>query len=95
LTTRIKVQARREPLISALPTLVKSIMTLTAEQQAEVIEGYVNRVVDGMEVKEMEQLLYNLLLESFEHQSESEVKELICTIYGAEFYQELVSSATS
>jgi hypothetical protein len=29
-------------------------MTLTAEQQAEVIEGYVNRVVDSMEVKEME-----------------------------------------
>jgi hypothetical protein len=70
-------------------------MTLTPAQLDEIIEGYCNRVVDEMDTKSMEQMLYDLLLESFSQSSENDMEELICSIYGEEYYQELVDSATA
>jgi hypothetical protein len=69
-------------------------MTLTPAQLDEVIEQYCNRVVDEMDTKSMEQMLYDLLLESFSQTNENDMEELICSIYGEEYYQELVDSAT-
>jgi len=69
-------------------------MTLTSAQLNEVIEQYCNRVVDETDTKSMEQMLYDLLLESFSQTNENDMEELICAIYGEEYYQELVDSAT-
>lgn len=68
-------------------------MTLTPAQLDEVIEQYCNRVVDEMDTKSMEQMLYDLLLESFSQSNENDMEELICSIYGEEYYKELVESA--
>lgn len=68
---------------------------LTVEQQACVVEGYVNNVIDNMGIKEMESLLFDLLTESLQDRTEAEVKELITAIYGEEFYQDLVTEATA
>lgn len=69
-------------------------MTLTPEQLSDLIEQYCNRVVDEMDVKSMEQMLYDLLVDSFQQSSENEMEELITSIYGEEYYNELVENVT-
>lgn len=70
-------------------------MTLSTDQLDELIEQYCNRVVDEMDTKSMEQMLYDLLLESFSQSSENDMEELISAIYGEEYYQELVEEVTA
>jgi len=70
------------------------IMTLTPEQISEIVEQYCDRVVDEMDKKSMEQMVYELLVDSFAHESENDMESLITSIYGEEYYQELVESVT-
>jgi len=69
-------------------------MTLTPEQISEIVEKYCDRVVDEMDKKSMEQMVYELLVDSFAHESENDMESLITSIYGEEYYQELVESVT-
>jgi len=69
-------------------------MTLTPEQISEIVEQYCDRVVDEMDKKSMEQMVYELLVDSFAHESENDMESLITSIYGEEYYQELVESVT-
>jgi hypothetical protein len=69
-------------------------MTLTPEQISEIVEKYCDRVVDEMDTKTMEQMVYELLVDSFAHESENDMESLITSIYGEEYYQELVESVT-
>lgn len=70
-------------------------MTLSTDQLDELIEKYCNRVVDEMDTKSMEQMLYDMLLESFSQTNENDMEELISAIYGEEYYQELVEEVTA
>ena len=70
-------------------------MTLSSEQLNELIEKYCDRVVDEMDTKSMEQMLYDLLVDSFQQSSESDMEELITAIYDEEYYQELVESVSN
>ena len=70
-------------------------MTLSSEQLNEIIEKYCDRVVDEMDTKSMEQMLYDLLVDSFQQSSESDMEELITAIYDEEYYQELVESVSN
>ena len=70
-------------------------MTLTSEQLNNLIEKYCDRVVDEMDLKSMEQMLYELLVDSFQQSSENEMEELITAIYDEEYYQELVESVSN
>jgi len=69
-------------------------MTLTSEQLNDLIERYCDRVVDEMDTKSMEQMLYELLVDSFQQSNENDMEELITSIYDEEYYQELVESVT-
>ena len=69
-------------------------MTLSSEQLDEIIEQYCNRVVDEMDVKSMEQMLYDMLVDSFQQSSEHDMEELITSIYDEEYWQDLVESVT-
>jgi len=69
-------------------------MTLTPEQISEIVEKYCDRVVDEMDTKSMAQMLYDMLVDSFQCSSQHDMEELICAIYGEEYYQELVESVT-
>ena len=42
----------------------------------------------------MEQMIYEMLVDSFAHESENDMESLITSIYGEEYYQELVKSVT-
>ena len=70
-------------------------MTLSPAQLDELIEKYCNRVVDEMDTKSMEQMLYDMLLESFSQTNENDMEELISAIYGEEYYQELVEDVSA
>jgi hypothetical protein len=69
-------------------------MTLTPEQNSEIVEKYCDRVVDEMDTKSMAQMLYDMLVDSFQCSNQHDMEELICAIYGEEYYQELVESVT-
>jgi alpha-amylase/alpha-mannosidase (GH57 family) len=70
-------------------------MTLTPIQLDELIEMYCDRVVGEMDTKSMEQMLYDMLVESFSQTNENDMEELISAIYGEEYYQELVENVTA
>lgn len=69
-------------------------MNLTPQQLDEVIEKYCDRVVDEMDTKSMEQMLYDLLVESFSQSNQNDMEELICAIYDEEYWQDLVENVT-
>lgn len=70
-------------------------MTLTPQQLNDLVEKYCNRVVDEMSTKEMEQMVYELLTDSFANESEKDMEALICSIYDEEYYQQLVEDVTA
>ena len=70
-------------------------MTLTSEQLNDLIERYCDRVVDEMDVKSMEQMLYEMMVDSFQQSNENDMEELITAIYDEEYYQELVESVSN
>jgi len=69
-------------------------MTLSTSQLDEIIEKYCDRVVNEMDRKSMEQMLYEMLVDSFQQSSEHDMAELICSIYDGDYWQELVESVT-
>jgi phosphoribosylformimino-5-aminoimidazole carboxamide ribonucleotide (ProFAR) isomerase len=69
-------------------------MNLTPQQLDEVIEKYCDRVVDEMDTKSMEQMLYDLLVDSFQSASQHDMEDLITSIYDEEYWQELVEDVT-
>lgn len=69
-------------------------MNLTPSQLDEIIEKYCDRVVDEMDTKSMEQMLYDMLIDSFKYQSQNDMEELITAIYGDEYWQDLVENVT-
>jgi len=69
-------------------------MNLTTEQLDEIIEKYCDRVVDEMDTKSMEQMLYDLLVDSFQSASQHDMEDLITSIYDEEYWQDLVEDVT-
>lgn len=70
-------------------------MTLTNIQLDDVIAQYCNRVVDEMDIESMKQMLYDMLVDSFQQSSEHEMEELITAVYDEEYWQGLVENVTS
>ena len=80
------------PLITV--TFFPEQMNLTPQQLDEVIEKYCDRVVDEMDTKSMEQMLYDLLVDSFQSASQHDMEDLITSIYDEEYWQDLVEDVT-
>lgn len=69
-------------------------MNLTPQQLDEVIEKYCDRVVDEMDTKSMAQMLYDMLVDSFQSSNQHDMEELICAIYDEEYWEELIKDVT-
>jgi hypothetical protein len=69
-------------------------MNLTPQQLDEVIEKYCDRVVDEMDMKSMSQMLYEMLVDSFQSANQHDMEDLITSIYDEEYWQELVEDVT-
>lgn len=67
-------------------------MNLTSTQLDAIIEKYCDRIVDEMDTKSMQQMLYEMLVDSFQSSSQHDVEELICAVYDEKYWQELVES---
>ena len=76
----------------------KQIVTnsgLTSAQKDELIEQYVELIVDGMEVKDLELYVTNDITEYLERLTDRELKDEISLTMDEEIYDELVDNVTN
>ena len=67
---------------------------LTSDQRDELIEQYVELVVDGMDYKSLEQYVHEAMVDYVDKLSDSEIKEEVDN-YDEELFDELVDNVTS
>ena len=70
-------------------------VTLTSEQQDELIALYVERIVDSMDIESLEQFVYNTLKDDFTALSNSELQDEIKYSFDEETLDELVNNVTN
>ena len=68
---------------------------LTSAQRDELIEQYVELVVDNMDVKSMMQFITDTLKDEYNDYSDDELKCQIECTHDEELYEELVDNVTS
>ena len=65
-------------------------MTMTNEQLSRLKSNYVETIIDGMDMKTMEALVYDMLIESFELYTEDEMKEEILSQYDEDMFNDIL-----
>ena len=65
-------------------------MTMTTEQLARLKSNYVETIIDGMDMKTMEALVYDMLIESYELYTEDEMKEEILSQYDEDMLNDIL-----
>ena len=69
-------------------------MTLNKEQFTQFVENYVSQIVEGLDVEQLEIIAFDLLVREYETYTEEKIVGEITDIYGEEFAQDLLESAT-
>jgi len=64
-------------------------------QLSNLKSNYVEMILDGMDMKTMEALVYDMLIESYELYSEDEMKEEILSDYDEEMLESLMPADIS
>ena len=59
-------------------------MTMTKEQLEQFKSNYAEMIIEGMDYKTMEAMVYDVIMESFEFFTEDEMKEEILNHYDEE-----------
>ena len=70
-------------------------VTLTSPQRDELIEQYVEIVVDNMDTKSLVQFVTEELANYYDQLSDIELKEQIISTHEEELYEELVDNITN
>jgi len=70
-------------------------MTLNKAQFAQFVENYANHIIDGMDIKTMESMVYDLLVREYETYTEEQIVGEIDELYGEEVTQDLLESVTA
>ena len=65
-------------------------MTMTTEQLARLKSNYVETIIDGMDMKTMEALVYDMLIESYELYTEDEMKDEILSHYDEDMLNDIL-----
>ena len=68
---------------------------LTNAQRDELIEQYVNLLIDGMSMKDLISYVSEDLTNFCDKLTDSEIKERIESLFDTELYEELVDNVTS
>tara|TARA_B100001079_G_scaffold171423_1_gene147057 strand:- start:21 stop:236 length:216 start_codon:yes stop_codon:yes gene_type:complete len=68
---------------------------LTSLQKDELIEQYVELVVDNMDIKTMMQFITDDLTDLYNDYSDDELKDQIECTHGEELYEELIENTTN
>ena len=69
-------------------------MTLNKEQFTQFVENYISQIVEGLDVEQLEIIAFDLLVREYETYTEEKIVNEITDIYGEEFAQDLLESAT-
>ena len=63
---------------------------MTNEQLSRLKSNYVETIIDGMDMKTMEALVYDMLIESYELYTEDEMKEEILSQYDEDMLNDIL-----
>ena len=77
-------------------TLTNNIMTQpapTKEDLSNLIDNYVNHIVEGLDIQSMEQICYDLLTREYEKMTWDEVTEEIVDLYDEDTLIDLLPDA--
>ena len=66
-------------------------MTMTNDQLAQFKSNYAEMIIDGMDYKTMEAMVYDVIMESFELYTEDEMKEEILNHYDEEILTGIIA----
>ena len=69
-------------------------MTLNKEQFTQFVENYISQIVEGLDVEQLEIIAFDLLVREYETYTEEKIVNEITDIYGEEYAQDLLESAT-
>jgi hypothetical protein len=70
-------------------------MTLSKEQLSTLVENYAQHIVDGMDTKSLESMVFDLLVREYETYTEEEILGEVEELYGEELVADLVESASA
>jgi len=76
---------------SNLYTEILKFEAMNDTQLANLKSNYVEMIIDGMDMKTMEALVYDMLIESYELYSEDDMKDEIVDSYGEEILEDLMT----
>jgi tRNA U54 and U55 pseudouridine synthase Pus10 len=71
------------------------MMTLNKAQFDQLVENYVNHIIEGLDNESMESMLTDLLIREYETYTEEQIIGEVTDIYGEEIAQELLESVTA
>ena len=66
-------------------------MTMTEQQLAQFKSNYAEMIIDGMDYKTMEAMVYDVIMESFELYTEDEMREEILNHYDDEILTGIIA----
>ena len=66
-------------------------MIMTEEQLSKLKDQYAEMIIDNMDYKDMERLLFDVIRSDMEMSNEEELKEEIIDFYGDETWEGLIS----
>jgi len=75
-------------------TSIHSKMTLSKEKLSNLIENYANLIIDGMDTKDLEVMVFDLLTREYETYTEDQILGEVEELYGEELVADLVESVT-
>tara|TARA_B100000524_G_scaffold324137_1_gene206378 strand:+ start:785 stop:988 length:204 start_codon:yes stop_codon:yes gene_type:complete len=67
-------------------------MIMTEEQLSKLKDQYAEMIMDNMDYKDMERLLFDVIRSDMEMSNEDELKEEIIDFYGDETWEGLISN---
>jgi hypothetical protein len=69
-------------------------MTLNNAQFDQLVENYVQHIVEGLDVDQLATIAFDLLVREYETYTEEQIVGEVTDIYGEEFAQDLLESVT-
>ena len=70
------------------------MMTLNKAQFQQLIDNYANHIIEGLDNDSMEIMLFDLITAEYADYTEEQIVNEITEIYGEEYAQDLLESAT-
>ena len=67
-------------------------MTLSKEKLSELIENYASLIIDGLDTKDLEVMVFDLLTREYETYTEDQILGEVEELYGEEVLNDLLES---